>query len=248
MRPAKPQMPEDVTAKYIYTFLVQHGATPAGACGVLGNIQQESSFNPFEIEAVYGNGYGLIQWSFERRASLLAAAKAADVEWQDIDFQLDFMLKEMHSYPKTWRQVTGAIDPYAACIAIESDYEGSNDSAQYIIDNRAIPARDWYNKLVAIPVPVGPKLPTVSLGALLRKDPATVKAVQVALNKLIDSHLIVGPRLVIDGVWKATGRTQGAYNHFRVQVMGLSTQAAQGAPGSQSLVALGQHAGFNAVR
>ena len=247
MKAAKPLMSEDATARYIYAFLVTHGATPAGACGVLGNVSQECSFNPYCVED-NGEGVGIIQWSFDRKTTFLAAAKAADVEWQDLDFQLDFMLKEMHSYPKTWRQVTGAIDPYQAAILIEADYEGSGDAADYTIANRAIPARDWYNKLVGIPVPPVPKLPTVSLGALLRKDPVAVKAVQVALNTLIDSHLIVGPRLVIDGVWKATGRTQGAYNHFRVQVMGLSTQAAQGAPGSQSLVALGQHAGFNAVR
>ena len=100
----------------------------------------------------------------------------------------------------------------------------------------------------AIRATLNPATPHVSLGALVKHDPVAVTAVQVALNKLISSHRIVGPILKVDGIWTPNGHTQAAFNHFRVQVMGLAGLAAQGPPGSQALIALGQATGFNAVR
>ena len=243
IRPA-PLLAPEATARRIWDFMLANGASKAGAAGLLGNIQQECSFNNYEIES-NGEGVGLAQWSFSRKKEFMTAATAANIDWRDLDFQLGYMLAELKKYPKTWRQITTAADPYAAAIAICNDYEQPQDTPDYIIQHRAIPAQQWYEKFVGTPTV---KLPTVSLGALLRHDPTAVRMVQAALNKLIKSGKMNGTPLVLDGVWTPNSRTQAAYNHFRVEVMGLSTQAAQGTPGSQSLVALGQAAGFNAVR
>jgi surface antigen len=49
----------------------------------MGNIEQESSFNPTIVEGGNGIGLGIIQWSFGRRTSLEAAANAAGVDLTD---------------------------------------------------------------------------------------------------------------------------------------------------------------------
>ena len=55
----------DKNAKYVYDFLIGSGFTKQAACGVLGNMQQESKINPgiWEILPSTINGYGLVQWT-----------------------------------------------------------------------------------------------------------------------------------------------------------------------------------------
>jgi hypothetical protein len=89
------------------------------------------------------------------------------------------------------------------------------------------------------PKPVPKPGVVVSLAALIKHDPAAVKAVQVALNG------VVGSGLTVDGLWGP--KTQLAYDKFRVNMMGLSGSAAAGLPGVQSLTALGKAAGFTVV-
>lgn len=52
-------------ANYIYDFLIARGFTPAAACGIIGNIQRESSLNPgaWENYNDISAGYGLVQWT-----------------------------------------------------------------------------------------------------------------------------------------------------------------------------------------
>lgn len=151
VHPAAPRLSADATAKAIYAFLLAHGATPAGACAVLGNVQQECSFNNYEVET-NGQGVGIIQWSFGRKAAFLAAAAAADIAWQDLGFQLGFMLHELTTdYQAAWAIITTATDPYAAAIDVHRIYEGSGDTPEYVIAHRAIPARDWFAKLAPQP-------------------------------------------------------------------------------------------------
>ena len=70
-------------AKYIYNYLVGEGFTKNAACGVLGNMQQESGINP-GIWQRFNNtslGYGLVQWTpatnFIDRAKDTGAISAA---------------------------------------------------------------------------------------------------------------------------------------------------------------------------
>ena len=56
----------DKNAKYVYDFLTGSGGfTKQAACGVLGNMQQESKINPgiWEILPSTAKGYGLVQWT-----------------------------------------------------------------------------------------------------------------------------------------------------------------------------------------
>src|ERR1700685_1253876 len=53
----------------IYEFFVNNGYTSAQACGVVGNIQAESNFNP-HATGDGGLAHGLCQWHPERCAAM----------------------------------------------------------------------------------------------------------------------------------------------------------------------------------
>ena len=84
--------------KRVYTFLTSPdgmGLTPAQAAGVMGNLNQESTgFNPGTIES-NGVGIGIVQWSNERRTKLESAAQKQGKKVNDLDFQLNYMKKEI---------------------------------------------------------------------------------------------------------------------------------------------------------
>lgn len=56
-----------VNAQYIYNYLTANGWTKQAICGVLGNMQTESTINPTIWQSLdAGNisgGYGLVQWT-----------------------------------------------------------------------------------------------------------------------------------------------------------------------------------------
>lgn len=55
----------DANARYIYNYLINQGFTKQAACGVLGNMQQESNMNPgiWQVSNNTSYGYGLVQWT-----------------------------------------------------------------------------------------------------------------------------------------------------------------------------------------
>ena len=54
-----------VNAEYIYDYLSEKGGTTEAICGLLGNVQRESKFNPGEWQKKDNEnlGYGIVQWS-----------------------------------------------------------------------------------------------------------------------------------------------------------------------------------------
>lgn len=95
-----PEVPSDYmtpdmeeVARKIYEFLIAKGLTPEAACAILGNIEQESSFNP---AANNGNHhFGLCQWGGSRWQALKNLAASRGVDWFDLDLQLDFLWDEL---------------------------------------------------------------------------------------------------------------------------------------------------------
>ena len=56
--------------QYVYNFLINKGLSPNAVYGIMGNISQECSWD-YQLEEVGGGGgYGLIQWTGERRTQL----------------------------------------------------------------------------------------------------------------------------------------------------------------------------------
>ena len=82
------------TADLIWDYLKKKGWNAAAIAGVLGNFQQESGISPTLEERGNHIGYGLGQWSYERRTRLenYAAAKGQPVS--SLYLQLDFLCSE----------------------------------------------------------------------------------------------------------------------------------------------------------
>ena len=82
------------TADIIHSYLKARGWTETAIAGLLGNFQQESGINPALEEAGSHNGYGLGQWSFERRVRLEAYCRERNKPYDDLLTQLEFLLQE----------------------------------------------------------------------------------------------------------------------------------------------------------
>ena len=115
-----------MSAITILTKLVQAGMTPAGACGMWGNIYAESSgisniaqrgmtkLSDADYTAAADNGtinfvrdsvgYGLCQWTFwSRKQNLLNYAKSKGVSVGDENMQIEFLISELKSeYTSVW--------------------------------------------------------------------------------------------------------------------------------------------------
>ena len=79
----------------VWNFLIDHGLTELQAAAIMGNISAECGWRPDAVEAGNHIGYGLIQWSYGRRAQLEAYARAMGIDKSDVKLQLTFMLMEM---------------------------------------------------------------------------------------------------------------------------------------------------------
>lgn len=82
------------TADRIWQYLKRCGWTSTAIAGVLGNFQQESGIAPDREEIRYHNGYGLGQWSYERRENLVRYAAQRGSSAADLYLQLDFLISE----------------------------------------------------------------------------------------------------------------------------------------------------------
>lgn len=76
----------------VWSFLTSKGLNEKSAAAIMGNIEAESEFNENLIEVGSSVGFGLIQWSYERRTQL-------ENYGTDLDHQLRFL----------WAEFTGDI-------------------------------------------------------------------------------------------------------------------------------------------
>lgn len=90
-------------AEQVWRFFTSHGYSPAATAGIMGNIYQESGFNPANIQ---GNGAGpaagLFQWekyntSGTRWGNMKNYATSQGKDWTDLNSQLNFALSELNS-------------------------------------------------------------------------------------------------------------------------------------------------------
>lgn len=78
-----------------WNYLITSGVPPIAAAGIMGNIQAESGFNPAIIEGGSGVGFGLCQWSYDRRAALENYAASKSKSPSDLQIQLEFLVSEL---------------------------------------------------------------------------------------------------------------------------------------------------------
>lgn len=77
----------------IWTFLINKGFSKAAAAGVMGNMEQESGYDPNAENA--SGAYGLFQWLGGRREGLEAYATARSCAVDDMQLQLEYFYEEI---------------------------------------------------------------------------------------------------------------------------------------------------------
>lgn len=120
-------LPGSCASEKIYIFLVKNGYTPAGACGIIGNLDHESGLRSNNLQdtfnAAYGSdtyytdsinnktyskekfmndkgGYGLAQWTYPtRKRGLYDNTVGKGLSIDDIEGQLKYLMIELKDMP-----------------------------------------------------------------------------------------------------------------------------------------------------
>lgn len=139
----------------IWGFLKAKGLTDEQVAGIMGNLQQESGFDPTIIEggghadsatgASFTQGYGIAQWTFERKDDLENFAKSLGKSSGDLGVQLEFLWHELNnSESEALQALKGATDVATATDLFHRKFERSADA---VSDTRIGYGQDIYNKL-----------------------------------------------------------------------------------------------------
>lgn len=133
------------TADIIWNDLKKRGWTETAIAGLLGNFQQESGICPTQEEAYYHIGYGLGQWSRERRSELEAYAASCGKAVGDIHLQLDFLCSESgeSGYVKRYAKTKWS-GPAEAAIDWGIHWERYNQSRDISMSTVRIPYAEAY--------------------------------------------------------------------------------------------------------
>lgn len=163
-----------MSAETIYRQLIQASMTPAGACGLMGNMQAESGMKSniaqrgmtvlsdeeytaasaeWPVKFIHdGVGYGLCQWTYwSRKQALLSFARARGVSVGDEGMQVEFCVDELRDeYPALWCFLCETQDVRAAAERVCKEYERP---AVNNVDARAAYANQFYSRLAGLAVP-----------------------------------------------------------------------------------------------
>lgn len=78
------------------------GFSETATAAAMGNIQHESGFNPSAIEKGSAAGFGLIQWTDDRRTAIENYAAQKGVSVSDLGLQIEYLIKELKNETKQW--------------------------------------------------------------------------------------------------------------------------------------------------
>lgn len=82
-------MTREEIESYVWNYLKNKGLADEVCSEIMGNIEAESEFNPNLVEHGNGIGFGLCQWSYERRTQL-------ENYGTDLEHQLNFLWAELN--------------------------------------------------------------------------------------------------------------------------------------------------------
>lgn len=94
-----PEQAKAAAQQKIQYLVNTHGFTPEQAATMVGNLYQESGFNPTATHDG-GTGYGLGGWRLERRDALIKEAQAKGEDPANPTTQLDFYANEFKTRPE----------------------------------------------------------------------------------------------------------------------------------------------------
>lgn len=98
------------------------------AIGFVANMRDEnSSFNPAQLQGGKGPAAGLIQWEGPRLERLKEFATSRGVAWDTEDIQLDFIMEEIKDGGQNWGKFKDAPTPEDAASGILRWYERAAD-------------------------------------------------------------------------------------------------------------------------
>lgn len=156
----------------VWNLLLQKGASiglgPAQVAGLMGNMDAEtgSTFDPGIIEKSGGGGYGLVQWTASRRTNIENFAKENGKAPDDLEMQIDFVIKELTGPFKssTLDPIVKINDVREITKIIMKYYESPANQSTEAQDDRANRAEAIYNEFqnsssaenVTNPTPVAP--------------------------------------------------------------------------------------------
>lgn len=156
-----------VNAEYIYASLHASGWSLNAICGMLGNMQSESSINPgrWESNVVGGNperhGYGLVQWTpYTKYTNWIVNQGYSDPSEMDANlYRINYEVENgiqwisTSSYPMSFQEFKTSNDsPYNLAMAFLANYERPADPNQ---PSRGTQANEWYEYLSGV-TPPGP--------------------------------------------------------------------------------------------
>lgn len=145
-----------INAQYLLNAFLEKGWTKEAICGMLGNMQSESSINPGIWESLdEGNmsgGFGLVQWTPASKYTNWADSNG--YSWGDIEGQINRIVYEVEnglqwistsSFPMTFEEFTKSTDtPYNLAMVFIANYERPLEPNQPI---RGTQAEYWYTEL-----------------------------------------------------------------------------------------------------
>lgn len=136
-----------MSARDIYAKLIAAGLTHEGACGLMGNMQAESTLKAniaqrgmtalsdeeytaaaaeWPVKFIHdGVGYGLCQWTYwSRKQALFNFAQARGASVGDEGMQVEFCISELKDdYPGLWALLCSVTDIYTAASEVCTVYE-----------------------------------------------------------------------------------------------------------------------------
>lgn len=112
------------SVQYItWNFLRRNGFSEHAAAGVMGNIQQESSFDIGSKDGDTNGGtgaHGLFQWQGDRYKELVQFANERGTDWDNLESQLLYFMQEFNGYDYWFKNTQAAYDSVA-------DFKSSNN-------------------------------------------------------------------------------------------------------------------------
>lgn len=163
----------NTTIEQIWNYLINNlGMTPAGAAGLMGNLEKESALIPNNVQDSSGwddtsytsgvdsgsysrnsfvndqIGYGLAQWtSAGRKAGLYDLVKSMNVSISDPAAQLSWLATELqNSYNSTYKVLTSTSDVREASDMVLHKFESPDDQSSSVENARYQASMKYYNQ------------------------------------------------------------------------------------------------------
>lgn len=100
----------------VWNYLRAQGFSAAATAGIMGNMEVESGFDPTIEEIGSAVGYGLCQWSYERRNNLVTWCTNNGRDYTTVEGQLDYLMYELEGGDPTcvnlMQQHCGGLDGF----------------------------------------------------------------------------------------------------------------------------------------